>query len=83
MWNKIIAVIKWMFWDSVRESYGDGHIVKEKKMKTGFTVEYLSEEEARKSEVLQKPVAVHITIEGEAILSDTIVALIKTKYKIY
>ena len=49
-------------------------------MKTEFKVEYLSKEEREKAKVLQKPVAVKVTLEGEMKLVDAIIALLKTKY---
>ena len=52
-------------------------------METDFTIEYLSEEEKRKPQLLQQPVVVRVIIRGEMILADAIIALIKTKYKVF
>ena len=49
-------------------------------MITQFRVEYLTEEELGKAKVLQKPVVVLVSLEGEVKLCDALVALIKTKY---
>ncbi len=49
-------------------------------MRTEFRLEYLSKEEESKPQVLQQPVAVRVTLEGEMKLADAIIALLKTKY---
>jgi len=50
-------------------------------MRIEFKVEYISEAEREKVAVLQKPVVVYIYIEGDQVLADAIIALIKTKYE--
>ncbi len=50
-------------------------------MRTEFKVKYISLAEREKVAVLQKPVVVYISIEGDQVLVDAIIALIKTKYE--
>jgi len=51
-------------------------------MKTEFRIEFLSDEEKQKPKVLQVATAVRISLEGEMILADDVVAFLKTKYNL-